>query len=222
MRSREILLAFSAYALLDFASAWADGAGAYRRPPSSPPPAVQAQDAYKAGVALIEAAAREEKATENQSDARSASKATARAKKAYTRALSQFNTALRVDPAMYEALTYVGFANRKLGRYEQALKAYDDALRLQPGFAPAIEYQGEALLGLNRIDDAKLNYFRLYATAPDQADKLLMAMSRWAEQRRADPQGMDAVSVDAFAKWVEERAALKTTTQPSGSTATGW
>src|SRR5688572_14235654 len=96
---KHALISFAACALLCGATVWADGPGAYRSRPASSQPAVKAQAAYNAGVALID-------------------------QKAYERALSKFEAALRIDPSMYEAHTYIGYANRKLGRYEPALEAY--------------------------------------------------------------------------------------------------
>jgi tetratricopeptide (TPR) repeat protein len=211
MKTRAGLVALTTGLLLNFAVAWADGPGAYRPPPSLPPPEVQAQDAYNAGVALIEKAEREEQAGQGK-----------RANKAYERALSQFKRALEVNPEMHEALTYVGYAHRKLGRYEPALEAYGKALRLQSGFAPAIEYQGEAFLGLNRLEDAKHNYFQLYATAPQQAEKLLEAMRKWIAARRENPDGTDSAAIDTLESWVAERTALKSEQTSASGAATGW
>jgi tetratricopeptide (TPR) repeat protein len=81
---------------------------------------------------------------------------------------------------MYEAHTYIGYVNRKLGNHVEALGAYDTALRLKPDYARAIEYQGEAYLALDRFEDAKRNYLRLYALDQAQADTLLSAMHDWA------------------------------------------
>ena len=79
---------------------------------------------------------------------------------------------------MHEAYTYLGYANRKLGRYDEALHAYEQALKINPDTPYAIEYQGEAFLGLNRIDEARFNFLRLYALDQHQAAKLLQAMQR--------------------------------------------
>ena len=54
---------------------------------------------------------------------------------------------VRLDHSMHEAYTYLGYANRKLGRYGEALHAYEQALKINPDTPYAIEYQGEAFLG---------------------------------------------------------------------------
>lgn len=148
-------------------------------------------DAYGEGYAFIERATRMEHdaqqvGTSDQTTAVLLSKA----KLAYGDALTAFERAVRADPRIYEAHTYIGYANRKLGRYEAALSAYATALQLKPDYARAIEYQGEAFLGLDRFTDAKLNYLRLYALDHEQAQKLLAAMHEWLghlrERNRVD------------------------------------
>jgi tetratricopeptide (TPR) repeat protein len=137
-------------------------------------------DAYGEGYAFIERATRlEHDAQEIGSRDQTTAVLLSQAKLAYEDALAAFERAVRADPRMYEAHTYIGYANRKLGRYDAALSAYATALQLKPDYARAIEYQGEAFLGLNRFTDAKLNYLRLYALDHEQAQKLLAAMHEW-------------------------------------------
>lgn len=137
-------------------------------------------DAYGEGYAFIERAARLElDAREAGSSERTTVASLNQAQLAYEDALAAFERAVRADPRMYEAHTYIGYANRKMGRHEAALSAYATALELKPDYTRAIEYQGEALLGLDRFADAKLNYFRLYALDREQAQKLLAAMHEW-------------------------------------------
>ena len=142
-------------------------------------------DRYGEGYAFIERATRLEL---DAQDISSSDQTTAlildKAKLAYEDALAAFERAVRADPRMYEAHTYIGYANRKLGRYEAALSAYATALQVKPDYARAIEYQGEAFLGLNRFTDAKLNYLRLYALDHEQAQKLLAAMHEWFDDLR--------------------------------------
>jgi tetratricopeptide (TPR) repeat protein len=219
-----IVLPLAVAALLQVATVHADGPGAYRSGSAGPqqPPAVQAQNAYDAGVAFLEQAARHEQLAEAGDGGRASDKARAAAAKAYKKALAQFEIARRIDPASYEAHTYAGFANRKLGRYDRSLDAYAAALRLKPDYGPAVEYQGEAFLALDRLQDAKLNYLRLYALAPPLADKLLAAMQKWLETRKVDAQGADPAEIDAMARWVSEQTSRQSRSAGSEDAAAAW
>lgn len=170
----------AAAAAIAAVAAHADGPGAYRwvdKPASSTAsPELEAIDAYNAGYAEVRRA--DELLTNDVAKKREA-------EAAYKSALKHFSLAVRSDPSMHEAYTYIGYANRKLGRYEKAMEAYDAALRINPDYPHAIEYQGQAYLGMNRIEEAKFNYLRLYAIAPAQANKLLSAMQAWVEQQRS-------------------------------------
>jgi tetratricopeptide (TPR) repeat protein len=140
-------------------------------------------DAYGEGYAFIERATRlEHDAQQAGSSDQMSAALLNKAKLAYEDALAAFERAVRAEPRMYEAHTYIGYANRKLGRYEASLAAYSTALQLKPDYALAIEYQGEAFLGLDRFMDARLNYLRLFALDHQQAQKLLAAMHKWLSE----------------------------------------
>jgi tetratricopeptide (TPR) repeat protein len=176
------------------ATVFADGPGAYRpveKPTNSQPPELGAIDAYNAGYAEIRRA--DELST--QADAAKQAKA------AYKAALKQFSTAVKRDPSMHEAYTYIGYAHRQLRDYDAALKAYEAALRINPDYPPAIEYQGEAFVKLGQMDKAKFNYQRLYALSPPLAAKLLASMQQWIGSNRS----ADTAELEA---WMSERAAL--------------
>ena len=144
--------------------------------------AQQAKDAYGEGYAFIERATRLDHDAESARSGAERAAALKDSARAYEDALDAFERAVRADARMYEAYTYIGYANRKLGRYEPSLFAYSTALKLKPDYARAIQYQGEAFLGLNRFEDAKRNYLRLYALDGEQAQKLLGAMYRWLDE----------------------------------------
>jgi len=126
-----------------------------------------AKDAYAAGIwTLDEIAVTDAKASETTQPI-------------YERAQAAFEEAVRAEPAMYEAHTYLGYIHRKLGRFDKSLEAYATALKLKPDYVYAIEYQGEAYLALGDFDRARINYLRLYALDQEQAKKLLDAIDAW-------------------------------------------
>ena len=195
-------------ALLSMAAApvHADGPGAYRPPAQSAlKPTLSehgAIDAYNLGYAAIQRADALAEAA-SAKDARSAQR---QASDEYRQALKHFSAAVHQDPSMHEAYTYLGYANRKLGRHSAALDAYDQALRIEPNYPHAIEYQGVALLGLDRIEQARINYLRLYALNKGQAAKLLQAMQAWVG-KHADA-ATRSTEVKDFADWVAQRTEL--------------
>jgi len=136
----------------------------------------RARDAYAAGVWTLEEVEGEQ--AKHIADE-------AQLRRAYERALQAFNEAVAAEPKMYEALTYVGYCERKLGRYEPSLRAYAAALRAKPDYVYAIEYEGEAYLGLNDFARARFDYLRLYALDQALAAQLLDAMRAWTERSSA-------------------------------------
>jgi tetratricopeptide (TPR) repeat protein len=167
-----------------------------------------AKSAYNSGVKSIK------KAQEYDADAAKAStpekiaKAHEKAQKSYHEAMGSFIDAVGAQPKMYQAWNYLGFANRHLGNYEDALSAYAKALEINPAYPEAIEYRGEAYLGLNQIEEAKGAYMALFRDSRPLADELMVAMHRWADSRRQDAQGLSSADVEAFGKWMDERAGI--------------
>lgn len=167
--------------------------------------ATTATDAYGEGYAAIERATRLDHDAAAAVDERTRNAARAEAALSYEDALRAFERAVVAEPTMYEAHTYIGYANRKLGRHELALAAYEKALDLKPDYSRAIEYQGEAFLGLDNFDATKRNYMRLYALDAEQADKLLRAMHVWAEERRHAPGQVPQDQLQRAAAWLATR-----------------
>lgn len=203
-----VLTLLAALLLTATTTAWADGPGAYR-PPDRLPAARSEQSAievYNDGYALIVRADQADNTAVAATNERDRKAAQREARDAYKASLRKFAVATRLDASMHEAHTYIGYANRKLGRHKQALKAYEQALRINPDYPHAIEYQGQAFLGLNRIDEARFNYLRLYALDKKQASKLFRAMQSWLETNKHKPP--TGVDLDAFAEWIAERALL--------------
>jgi tetratricopeptide (TPR) repeat protein len=147
-----------------------------------------------------------------------AAKAQAKAQKSYQEALVKLIDVVGLAPKMYQAWNYLGFVSRHLGHYEDSLRSYATALELNPNYPEAIEYRGEAYLGLNQLDDAKDAYMTLFRESRPLADELMAAMHQWTEARRKDAQGLSSADIDAFAKWLDERATVAAQT---ASLATG-
>lgn len=181
----------------------ADGPGAYKPPVQTTAKPVlsevQAIEAYNLGYAAIQRAGHATALAEATSDANEKRRSERAAADLYEQSSRHFEEAVRLDAYMFEALTYLGYAHRRLGRHEQALQAYKLALEINPDYSYAIEYQGQAYLGLNRLDEARFNYLRLYALNKGQAKKLLQAMQSWLKTHQAP---------DDFAEWVAQRAEI--------------
>lgn len=177
-----------------------------------------ALDAYGNGYAFIERATRFDQDAAAAEDEKARSEAREGARQAYEDALHAFEEAVRLDERMYEAYTYIGYANRKLGRHDQALEAHRTALRLKPDYARAIQYQGEAYLGLDRFADAKFNYQRLYALDAEQAKKLLAAMHKWVQERARDPRSVSRDELTAASEWLDTQPHTPLEAMAEGST----
>ena len=133
--------------------------------------------------------------------------------KAYQSAIRAQRNAVRYNPDLFQAYGELGYALRKTGDHAAALEAYDKALSIQPGYAEAIEYRAEAYLGLNRIDEARQAYMTLHNGGDATRAKMLAdAMTKWLEQRRADPAGVPAEAIDEFATWLTQRTEISRTT----------
>jgi tetratricopeptide (TPR) repeat protein len=204
-RSREWLAVIALLGAVT--AAQADGPGGYRPKERGAAPVSEqgAIDAYTAGYASILRAEHAENLAAASANDVERKGALSEAQKAYQASLPHFAAALRLDTSMHEAYTYLGYANRKLGRYDESLRAYDQALKINPDTPYAIEYQGEAFLALNRVDEARFNFLRLYAIDQHRAAKLLRAMQAWVATNQAKPPA--GIDVPALAAWIAERSA---------------
>jgi tetratricopeptide (TPR) repeat protein len=73
----------------------------------------------------------------------------------YAEALQSLHKAREVFGAHPDILTYLGFANRKLGRYDVAEDYYRQALAAAPNHKGATEYYGELLVERGNLKGAK-------------------------------------------------------------------
>ena len=186
-------------------------------------PEEMAKNAYNSGVHSIKEAREYDSDAAKASKPEKSSKALDKAHKYYSKALEEFTDAVSHQPAMYQAWNYIGFANRHLGNYDAALTAYARALELNPSYPDAIEYRGEAYLGLNKIAEAKDAYMTLFRDSRPLADQLMVAMREWTDARRKDARGLAPEEIEAFSKWVEERAGIAAQTASLATSApTDW
>jgi tetratricopeptide (TPR) repeat protein len=205
-------------AILICGHAWAAGGGSTgggsignvdtSEEPKTYTPDQIAKNNYNRGVKEIEKAKDADDDAAAATDPAKKKKLADKALKGFTRARDYFMTAVDARSDMYQAWNYVGYTQRKLGNYDAALAAYDQALTYSPAYGEAIEYRAEAYLALNRLDDAKTAYMRLFRDARPLAALLMTAMQKWVESRRQDAKGLSPEDVAAFAKWVDERAAI--------------
>jgi tetratricopeptide (TPR) repeat protein len=189
------------------------GASATQRPEDI------AKAAYNAGVHSVKKAQDCDADAAKANTPQKSAKAAEKAQKYYQKAAEEFVDAVGADPSLYQAWNYLGFAKRHLGDYEDSLGAYAKALELNPNYPDAIEYRGEAYLGLNKIDAAKEAYMSLFRDSRPLADELMASMQRWTEARRKDAQGVSSEEIDAFAKWINERAGVAAQTASLGVSA---
>jgi len=178
-----------------------------------------AKIAYRSAVRIIKNAKDYDADAAKATTPEKIAKARDKAQKSYQEAITKLIDVVGLDPKMYEAWNYLGFASRHLGHYEDALSSYEKALELNPAYPDAIEYRGEAYLGLNMIDDAKDAYMKLFRDSRPLANELMTAMRQWADARRKDAQGLSPSDVEAFAKWMDERESVAAQTASLASSA---
>lgn len=175
-------------------------------------PGDDAMMSFNDGVSARDRAWKLEKELATAKDAAAKTKLEAKIAKAYQAAVRSQKNAVRYNPSLFQAYGELGYALRKTGDYPAALEAYDKALSIQPGYAEAIEYRAEAYLGLNRVDEARQAYMTLHNGGDATRAKMLAeAMTKWLEQRRADPAGVAAQAIEEFAKWLTQRTEISRT-----------
>ncbi len=177
-----------------------------------------AKAAYVSAVRIVNTAKDYDADAAKAATPEKAAKAAAKAQKYYQEALTKFIDMVGLAPGMYQAWYYLGFVSRHLGHDEDSLRSYDKALELNPNYPEAIENRGETYLGLNQLEEAKEAYITLFRDSRPLADELMVAMHQWTEAHRKDAQGLPTADIDAFAKWMDERAAVAAQT---ASLATG-
>jgi tetratricopeptide (TPR) repeat protein len=175
---------------------------------SSEKPDIAAKKAFKAGMKALD------KAKALEADAAATSNPDKKAKDMekesdqYNQALDSFTEALSNKGDMVDAWDQVGYVHLRLGAYREAIDDYNHTLRLKPELMEAIEHRAEAYLVVDRLEDVRAAYMDMYNHAPDLASQLMTAMQKWLAAHQADPVGMRAGDIDAFGKWLNERAGI--------------
>lgn len=210
MRSRSF---FPVLFLLVFAATPLLAAGSNRTATAPRDPHDDAVISFNDGLASRDRAWKLEKDLAKATDAAAKAKIEEKIRKAYQSAVRSQRSAIRYDPKLFQAHGELGYALRKTGDYAAALESYDKALEIQPGYAEAIEYRAEAYLGLNRVGEARQAYMALHNGGDATRAKMLAdAMAKWLEQRRADPGGVAAETIDEFATWLSQRTEISRAT----------
>jgi len=187
----------------------AGGSSATTSPEPTPPrdPIAEADEHYNSGLLLRDRAWKLEKEAAAASDEQR-TKLETKIQKSFKRAIREFQSATRKNPEHFQAFSSLGYALRRTGQWKDAIAAYNQSLSLEPNYVEAIEYRAEAYLGLNRVEEAKEAYVKLFGMDRKRADELMEAMKAWIETRRREPGDVDSATVEDFASWVSERAAL--------------
>jgi tetratricopeptide (TPR) repeat protein len=139
-----------------------------------------------------------------------------KARREYEKALSEQLQAITLDPAMFEAYSSCGYAQRKLGHFAEALKSYDRALELNADYMEAVEYRAEAYLELNRIGGAQDAYALLFRRDPERAELLLLAFDIWLAR---PPTGIKAIEIEQVRSWIVAKE--ETAREMGGTTGEG-
>lgn len=102
----------------------------------------------------------------------------------YDAAIAELRTAGTILGPHPDVLTYIGFANRKMGEREAALSFYTAALSIAPDHLSANEYLGEYYVELGDFERAQAQLDKLNALCPfgcEQTEEL----ARWIADARA-------------------------------------
>ena len=100
----------------------------------------------------------------------------------YESALADLETYIDKNRTSADAFNWLGYANRKLGRYQQARRAYARALFLDPDHKGAHEYAGELRLSLGDLEGAERHLAeldRICRLGCEEYDELKEEIAAW-------------------------------------------
>jgi len=85
----------------------------------------------------------------------------------YDRALEQFEIARKRQPNNSEIMTFIGYVQRRQGKFEQAVVTFKEAAELDPRYARLAYHLGETFVLLGKYPEAEHYYERAISLAPD-------------------------------------------------------
>ena len=100
----------------------------------------------------------------------------------YENALADLEVHIDKNRTSADAFNWLGYANRKLGRFEEARKAYARALFLDPDHKGAHEYAGELRLQLGDLAGAEKHLAeldRICLLGCEEYDELKAEIAAW-------------------------------------------
>jgi predicted Zn-dependent protease len=81
--------------------------------------------------------------------------------KQYEKAITQLRAVLAAEPRNVNALNYMAYSHRELGRYNEALGFYRQALAIDANHRGANEYLGQLYLKMGRVAEARAQLAKL-------------------------------------------------------------
>jgi Flp pilus assembly protein TadD len=122
-----------------------------------------------------------------------------------SRAIAEFEQAIRIDPRMARAWNNLGVALHRAGRPELAADALRRALEVAPGYAEALANLGNVHARLGRLDEAVSSYAEAVRLEPGSVEHRISlgnalgargeraeAMAQYRAALEADPSSADA------------------------------
>ena len=90
----------------------------------------------------------------------------------YEVAIGKLEAIVSGEPANPDALSWLGFANRKLGRFDISYGWYEKALAVEPDHLGANEYLGELYVQTGRMEQAEGQLAKLEKLCPLGCEEL--------------------------------------------------
>ena len=113
--------------------------------------------------------------------------------KDYNKAITLLANVLKEQPKNADALNYMGYSHRKIGKYPDAVAFYRKALGVNPDHRGANEYLGEAHLEMNQLDQAEVRLAHLGKVCNmncDEYRELKMAVDAYKAGKRPPQSSM--------------------------------
>jgi len=176
--TRLFTVALSACLLLtvNFATAHASGSDSKEDSKNREKNAVLADEQYNEGVEHMQKARQIAIVGDSAFAYNYRATADAKANRAFEKAVTNFESAAKLNPKLKEAFNNLGYCYRKLGKLEESLKSYDRAIKLDTAFEQAREYRGETYLAMGELKKAEAEFDFLTELESPYADSLAKAI----------------------------------------------